>query len=128
MNTIVPPQNPEFCLAITEASYEQGIKKSNRLLKNQFPEAEVLDEAAFRGWRMILIKNGDQLSVAFRGTAVWHNWAGNLYHELFGDWAPTTRHMEGKIDEWENRLGLKVSLLCAHSGAAIFCNAVRKTE
>ena len=128
MLKITPSQSPEFCLAITEASYEQGIEKSNLLLKKQFPEAEVVDEATFRGWRIILIKSEDQLSVAFRGTDVWHNWAGNFYHEFFGDWPATTQQMERQINEWENRLGSKVTLFCAHSGAAIFCNAVRKIE
>ena len=60
MNKITPPQSPEYCRAIAEASYISDIGEATEFLHQQFPDAKVLEEASVRGWRFILVKNKDQ--------------------------------------------------------------------
>lgn len=128
MTKNIPCQNPEFCWAITVASYEHDPKKRAGFLEKHAKDAQVIAEESVRGWKMILVKSGDQYSVAFRGTDNWHNWLGNIWHELVGPGIHTTKKMEQILDRWETEFKGKITLFTAHSGAAEFARAVRKAE
>lgn len=128
MNPITPSESPEYCWTIALASYEEGMQNTQQFLQDRFPGAKVLEETSSLGWRCILTENQGRLSVAFRGTHKWHNWAINIFRDLSGVSPITTPHFEQKIEVWQKQYGKNIELITAHSGGAAPGSAVFRTS
>ncbi len=61
-----PPQSPDYCVALNQASYAQDMQEANTLLQSRYPDAKIVAEQSFKQWKVCLVKQGDQLSAVFR--------------------------------------------------------------
>ncbi len=105
---------PHYYWTGAEATYQENPEE---FIKSKgYEDVQVLEKDKELGWDYLLLKKGDEYTVAFRGVRWWHieDWAMGFFRMLT-DNRDSIKSIEKTIEKWEQHYRMKVRVLTGHS-------------
>lgn len=132
MTKPIPSYDPHYYAVLSDAVYENDIEASQSYIQKSYPDAQVLEEQTLLFlWKFMLIKRGDEFTVAFRGIRPDRGWAHKIIEVIpaafdqFGAPIPLIKGMEDHINFWQKKYDNRITVFTGQSKGAYYATRVK---